>query len=44
MFINFVQLGDDQSNGPGPSQEKTFQLAAKSVLLEAIVVRNSFVE
>jgi hypothetical protein len=44
MFINFVQLGDDQSNGPGPSQEKTSQLAAKSVFLEAIIARNPFVD
>jgi len=44
IFMNFVQLGDDQSNGPGPSQEKTFQLAAKSAFLEAIVARNLFVD
>jgi hypothetical protein len=44
ISINLVQLGDDHSNGPGPSHEKTFQVAAKSAALEAILTRKTFVE
>ena len=42
--MNLVQLGDDHSNGPGPSHEKTFQAATKSVAFEAILTRKTFVE
>ena len=44
IFINFVQLGDNQSNGPGLSHEKMFQVVAKSAALEAIVTCKTFVE